>query len=452
MTTLQSLESYGTKFQLKVISSLLNNKKFLTSVFDILNTDDFTSQSHKWIVQQIINYYNKYHTNPTLEILKTEMKKVENEVLKIAIKEELRNAYISDVDDADYYEQEFSKFCKNQQLKKALLESADLLTTGEFDSIRGLISNALKAGERQDIGHEYEKDIETRYRENNRKTIPFPWEAFNKVTEGGYGKGDLVLIFGNPKGGKSWVTIAMAAYAAYLGFNITFYALELGEDYVGKRFDAFFSGIEVSELKNHRKEVEEAVAKIKGKIVIKEYPPKRASLATIESHQNHLKEQYNFVSDAIFVDYLDLLKNRTTGRRERKDDIDDVYTEAKGYAKELDIPIISPSQANRSGAGKKILESEHIAGSFDKIMIGDIVISLARNRVDKLKGTGIFHFMGNRYGDDGISFKAEINTKNGHIVVNEEQVDIDEEERDNEDVEILEKKLLKKKFFEMNNL
>jgi replicative DNA helicase len=424
MAALQSLDQYGISFQVKVISSLLNNKEFLVTISELLNPEDFNNSAHRWIVQEVIKYYNKYHTYPSMDVLKVELKKLENEVLKLAIKEQLKEAYKSSEGDLEYVTEEFSNFCRNQQLKKALLNSVDLMQTGDYDSIRILIDNALKAGQTKDIGHIYDKDVESRYREDDRNAIPFPWPEFNDVTQGGYGKGDLILIFGNPGGGKSWSIVAMAAEAARSGRNVVYYALELGEGYVGKRFDAYFTGIPVNEIDQHRDKVEAIMATIPGKIIIKEYPPKRASLSTIESHLRQLRDYEDIEVDAVFIDYLDLLKNRTS-RKEKKDDIDDVYTDAKGLAKEMGIPFISPSQANRTGADKEILESSHIAGSYDKIMIGDIVISLARGRKDRLAGTGRWHFMKNRYGMDGMTFSSQIDTSVGHIQILEQLDDDD---------------------------
>lgn len=458
--TLNSLENYGISFQTKVISALLTDKSFLQNVNDILTEEYFSNSAQKWIVNEAIKYYNKYHCNPTMDVLKVELKRIENEVLQISIKDQLKEAYtLSDGNDLPYVKEEFTNFCKNQQLKKALLNSVDLLKLGDYDSIRNVVNNALRAGQDRNIGHEYSKDIEIRYRDEERSPIPFPWSTFNKITQGGYGKGDLVLIFGNPKGGKSWSIVAMAAEAMRLGFNVIYYALELGESYVGKRFDAYFTGIPVQDIDKHRDKVDEIMSSIPGKLIIKGYPPKRASLSTIENHFNQVLEQgknedSSFTIDAVFIDYLDLLKNRNS-RRERKDDIDDVYTDAKGLAKELDIPIISPSQANRSGAEKDILESSHIAGSFDKIMIGDIVISLARGRKDRLNGTGRWHFMGNRYGVDGVTYGSRIDTSTGHIDIDDEELDLDVYEKsspkpDNTGIFEDEKEFLRSKFMGMS--
>ena len=92
----------------------------------------------------------------------------------------------------------------------------------------------LKAGQDKNIGHEYIKDIEERYRENSRTVIPTPWELINGLLQGGLGNGDFGLIFGNPGGGKSWSLVALGGYAVRLGYNVLHYTLELGEDYVGK--------------------------------------------------------------------------------------------------------------------------------------------------------------------------------------------------------------------------
>jgi hypothetical protein len=96
-----------------------------------------------------------------MDILKVEVKKIENEVLQLAIKEQLREAYTVSEDDLAYVEQEFSNFCKNQQLKKALLTSVDLLKAGDYDSIRNLVDNALRSGQDKNVGLEYNKDIES---------------------------------------------------------------------------------------------------------------------------------------------------------------------------------------------------------------------------------------------------------------------------------------------------
>ena len=112
--TLNNLNAYGVGFQIKVLSSLLTHKEFLLNIQDVLSEEYFDNQAHKWVIKEILKYYQKYHTCPTMDVLKVELKKIDNEVLQVSIKEQLREAYKSSDEDLKYIEEEFSNFCKNQ--------------------------------------------------------------------------------------------------------------------------------------------------------------------------------------------------------------------------------------------------------------------------------------------------------------------------------------------------
>jgi replicative DNA helicase len=420
--TLSELDKYGPQFQVKVLSSLLNHKEFLINVHDILDESHFTNQAHKWIVSNILIYYSKYHTSPTPEVLKSEYEKVTNDVLKVSIKEQLREAYKQVDTDSEYIENEFSAFCKNQQLKKALLNSVDLLQAQDYDSIRSIIDSALKAGADKNLGHEYVKDIEERYRNEQRIAVPTPWDEFNELLQGGLGNGDFGLMFGGPGAGKSWSLVALAGHAAKMGFNVVYYTLELGEDYVGRRFDAFFTQIPANEITFHKDKVEAVMTKIPGQLIIKGFPPGKASISTIESHVQKCTD-LGVRPDLIVIDYVDLLRSKRVSR-ERKEEIDDIYTSTKGLARELNIPIWSASQVNRQGAQDEVIEGHKAAGSYDKMMITDFAASISRRAKDKQTGIGRFHIMKNRYGMDGLTYGARINIAIGSFeLVNENELE-----------------------------
>jgi replicative DNA helicase len=303
------------------------------------------------------------------------------------------------------------------------MTSVELLNSGMYDDIRQLIDSALKAGMDKNIGHEYSKDVESRYRPDARVIIPTPWSDINKLLMGGLGGGDLGLIFGGPGGGKSWMMVAMAGHAVKLGFNVVYYTLELGEVYVGKRFDAFFTNEPVNNIHLHRKKVENEINRLEGKLVVKEFSMGKASIQTLESHISKLKDM-DIKPDLVIIDYIDLLRSKRKG--ERKDEIDDVYMSVKGLARDLNIPVWSVSQVNRSGAQDDIIQGDKAAGSYDKIMISDFCMSLSRKKEDKVNGTGRLHVMKNRYGMDGLTYNCKVDTTTGHI-------DLDE---NNEGVEI----------------
>ena len=449
--TLKTIEQYGHPFQIKVISSLLTSKEFLQNIIDVLSDEDFPNSAHKWIIKEIIKYYDKYHTNVSMDVLKVELQKVENEVLQLSIKEQLKLAYEASDEDLKYVQEEFSNFCKNQQLKKALLKSVDLLKIGDYESIKFIVENAMKSGQDKNIGHEYLKDVESRYREDHRTVIPTPWAKFNDLTQGGIGNGDLGLIFGSPGGGKSWCLVSLGAYAVSLGYNVLHYTLELGEDYVAKRYDAFFTRIPVNTISQHREEVEETISRLPGKLIVKEYPIGVATTSTLESHIQK-SENLGVKPDLIIIDYIDLLSTKKRSS-DRKGELDHIYRSIKGLARQLNLPIWSVSQVNRAGARDEIVEGDKAAGSYDKIMISDVCISLSRQRQDKVNGTGRFHIMKNRYGIDGLTFKVKADTSTGHFEVTE----YDESEETTAstpsapaDFDSFDKKLMQNQFFKLN--
>jgi replicative DNA helicase len=437
---------------MKVISSLLTHKEFLQNINDVLSDEYFSNPAHKWVINQIIQYYENYHTTISMDILKVEMKKLDNEVLKVSVKEQLREAYRADIEDLEYVQGEFSTFCKNQQLKKALLNSVDLLKAGDYDSIKYMIESAMKAGQDKNIGHEYKKDTESRYREDHRSIVPTPWEQINELIQGGLGNGDLGLIFGNPGGGKSWTLVALGGHAVKMGYNVIHYTLELSEAYTGRRYDAFFTGTPVDQLEKHKAEVETLTAELPGELIIREYPMGKTTINTIESHIKKVID-LGIQPDLILIDYIDLLSTRKRNV-DRKGEIDDIYTSTKGLARELNIPIWSVSQVNRAGAKDDIIEGDKAAGSYDKMMITDLSLSLSRKKEDKVNGTGRLHIMKNRYGMDGLTFQVDVNTSNGHIAVgdhyDEEADTVAPKKQSNDNFDDLDKKMLSNKFFELN--
>jgi replicative DNA helicase len=305
-------------------------------------------------------------------------------------------------------------------VKSALLSSVDMLDAGsDTDDIASLITKSVAAGKPKDKIHIYEKDVESRYREDARNPIPFPWDTLTKYTQGGMGGGDLIVPVSGPKGGKSWVCIASAGNAAILGKSVMYYSLELSEDYVGKRFDAFFTKIPVHQLTGNTQMITEKIQEIKGRIRIKKYPPGKTTLSHIENHLRRMRTQEDFVPDFIIIDYLEKLGN-PKNRKDRNEDASDIFTEAKGLAEILNVPLMSPAQANRTAEGLDVIKGQHLAGTYEKFMIADIIFTVA-------KKTNIWYIMGNRYGEDDICFKSTFDRKTGHILIDSEPYDPDEQ-------------------------
>ena len=259
------LSSYGYAFQIKVITALLVDKSFLQQISDMLQAKYFESDANNWIVTTIQEYFEEYKSSPTLEVMKVKMEKIDNDVLKTQIVQHLKDAWkFTEAQDLEYIKDQALDFCKNQEIKRAILSSVELLKSGRYDEIKTNIDNAMKAGADKDIGHDYMTEIESRYTDAVRFVQPTPWDVINELTDGGLGKGELGVMVAPAGIGKSWALMNVGADAVKKGKTVLHYTLELNEAYVGLRYDSVITGIANQNLKHYQDDIKEQLEKLKG--------------------------------------------------------------------------------------------------------------------------------------------------------------------------------------------
>lgn len=417
--TPNTLTKFGTSFQIKAITVLLHDKKFLERTVDIINPKDFDSDSSQWIVKVIVKYFREYKNLPTVDVLKTELMGIEDKTFKEAIVHQLKSAfsYVSDTD-LDYIKTAYLDFCKNQAMKNALDKSIDLTEFGQYDKIRSLMDGALRAGQERNLGHNWREDVETRLSTSSRKTVPTPWKAINDITDGGLGPGELGVIVGMTGGGKSWCLSAIGAKAMRENLRVAHYTLELNQDYSGNRYDTIFTGIEPNKLRDSPDVVRNIISSIPGELIIKFYPPKSITYETIMTHAQQM-DSIGYKPDIIIIDYADLLRSAYAGNESRYLELGSIYEELRGLAGELQVPVWTCSQAQRYASNDDVIQGDRIAESYSKIMTADFVLSLSRKIEDKLVNTARFHVIKNRFGPDGRTYPALVDTSTGKIEIYE---------------------------------
>ena len=410
----ETLTQFGTSFQSKIIASLLRDIKFIQTINDILESSMFDSDSNKWLVKTIRDYYHEYKKQPTLEVIKYKVDEIDNDVLKSGVVDKLRDVWKNiEATDLEFVQTQTLDFCKNQTLKSAILDSVDLLENKDYDGIKSIIDEAMKAGSERDLGHEYLKSLEQRLTESSRITIKTPWDVVNEIMDGGLGVGELGVIVAPAGIGKSWTLQCLGAGALKEGKTVVHYTLELNENYVGLRYDSIFSGVTTANIKYYKEDVKSKLDKLPGKLFIKYFPTKSASVQTLGAHLRQI-ELSGVKPDVVLVDYADILK-LTGNFREKRHAIGNTYEDLRGLAGELEVPIWTASQANRSALEEDVIGADKVAEDYSKVMTSDFVMSMSRKVEDKIANTGRFHIIKNRFGPDGITLPAKVNTNNGSI-------------------------------------
>jgi archaellum biogenesis ATPase FlaH len=367
-------------------------------------------------VKQTKEYFLEFKKEPTLEALKISIEDIQDDILKTSVISNLKDVYnYREADDLDFVQKKMIEFCKNQSLKNAILKSVDLLQIGEYDKIKTVIDKAMKAGTLSDLGHDYINELLSRFEESTRDTIKTPWDVINDVMDGGLGKGELGVVVAPAGIGKTWFLQSIGADAVKRGKSVVHYTLELNQAYVGLRYDTIFTGIPTANLKYSMSDVEKIISKLTGNLLIKYFPTRTASVQTLSAHLKNL-ELHDKMPDVVLVDYADILRD-TSGIKDYRLQLGNIYEDLRGLAGEYDIPIWTASQANRSSLEEDVIEADKVAESYSKVMTADFIMSVSRKATDKIANTGRVHIMKNRFGQDGNTYPANINTNVGKLEV-----------------------------------
>ena len=406
------LSEYGWSFQIKVLAAMFVDRTFLQQIADIIQPDYFESDANSWLLEILLDHFREYKTPPSKDVLKVKVTEIDNDVLKTAVLEQLKEVFrYMESDDLTFVKDEILKFCKNQEIKRAIMDSVGLLKMGSYDEIKSKIDSAMKAGADTDIGHEYKKDVVARYNEAARHTVTTGWDVIDDLMDGGLAPGELGVVMAPAGIGKSWMLINIGANAIKQNKTVIHYTLELNENYVGQRYDSVITGIAAQNLKNYTDDIEDKLKDISGELIIKYYPTKSTGVMGIKAHIEKTI-MLGQTPDLIIVDYADLLK---VSSKDKHEALEELYEDLRGMAGEYGVPVWTATQANRSALEDDIIEADKIASSYGKVMVSDFLMSLSRKVEDKLSGTGRGHVIKNRFGPDGITLPSKINTNNGQF-------------------------------------
>jgi hypothetical protein len=422
-----NLKKFGSEFQTKCIASLVSDKAFLERIMDILAPEYFESDANKWIVDETCKYFLQYKDVPTLTVYKVRTDVIENEVLKKSVVDQLRNIFLK-VSDSDirYVKETFLEFCKNQRLKNAMLQGVEFLKLGDYESIRSEIDKALKAGCERNLGHDYLEDVDKRLSDIARSCVRTGWPLIDQLADGGLGPGELGVIISSAGGGKSWCLARIGAEATLQGKNVIHFTLELNESYVGRRYDSCFTGIDFQAISKQKELVKKLVSDMQnqtgfGTLKVKYFPIKTVSAMSLKSHLERCQMISGIKYDMMIVDYADILRPIVSEKNSNSyNEAGSIYEELRMIAGELQIPVWTASQGNRSSSEEDIITASNVADSYRKIMTADFVMSLSRKVEDKVSNTARFHIIKNRFGSDGITLPSIFNSSNGSITMFDE--------------------------------
>ena len=212
------------------------------------------------------------------------------------------------------------------------------------------------------------------------------------------------------------VLVHLGAQAIKAGKNVLHYTLELGDTIVAGRYDAAITGVELKNLGVFKEKIYDEIKDLTGKLIVKEYPTRSAGIQTIKNHIDKLRRR-DFVPDMIIVDYGDLIRPESSRKDEKRHQLETIYEELRGLAQEVECPVWTASQTNRSGLNAEVITMESISEAFNKCFVADFIFTVSRTIEDKNTNQGRIFVAKNRNGPDGLVYPIFMDTSNVKIKV-----------------------------------
>jgi replicative DNA helicase len=329
--------------------------------------------------------------------------------------------------DLGWVKEKAFSFCRQQQVKKGLLECAEMSEDEDkYDLIVAKMKKAISSGIAMSDGLDYANDIDARYSETYRRCIPTGIKELDekKMLNGGLGGGEIGIVVAPTGVGKSHCLVHFGAQALLRGKNVLHYTLELNERIIGIRYDSHLIDISSTDCSEHQTEIRDFFqnnADKLGKLRIKQLPARSTTINTIRAHMEKLKLK-DFIPDMIIVDYAGIM--RSTNKYELlRLELKEVIQELRDFAEELDIPVWTALQSNKEGSNSDIVDLSNMAESYAQASIADVVFGVSRKSANKSTGLGSLFVAKNRAGMDGILYPIHMDTSKSKIrILGKEEV------------------------------
>lgn len=342
-------------------------------------------------VKFIKDYYDEYHNTPSTEIIVAETGIT---VPKVDVTR----------DEIAYCCTEIEKFCKQQAIKRAVLEAPQYIAQNDFSFV-DKIKEAILLTIKRDMGQDYYAEAEERVLRllETEDIISTGWPHVDEYLK--LRRGELLLIAANSGGGKSLTMNNMAFNMAEQGYNVLYVSFEMAADKIGQRIDSIVTGINpkkyelcaeeiITKLKKHRAETPHGDLRI-----VRMRPGSDCN--DVRAYLKEYELRYGKVPDVIFLDYMGRMSAIDKRIKEEHKQDEAISDEIREIGVDYNALMVTATQQNRGAVEAKASDigHSHLAGGMAKINPVDAAFSVIFTEAMKFAGEIIFKYIKTRNSD-----------------------------------------------------
>jgi replicative DNA helicase len=407
----KNFDYLGNTFQLQLINQIIVDKDFSSSIMDVIESIYFDNKYFKIILQMIKEYHKKYESTPNFDILEQIIKsEVTQEMVAKIVLDTLTQIKEAPFEGTTFVQEKALKFCKQQELQKAMDKAQKIITQGDFESydkVEGLVRDALQVGEIDKGQTDIFSDLDTVLDEDYRHPIPMGIAGIDKLLKGGLAKGEIGVILAPTGVGKTTILSKISNTAFNLGYNVLQIFFEDNPKIIQRKHFTMWTGIEPDNLVKNKEEVMSKITEIKetmpNRLILKKLASDTMTMSQIKNQVRKMIAD-GIKIDMVLLDYIDCVLPESSSKDEWKAE-GSVMRGFEAMCHELNLVGWTATQGNRSSISSEVVTTDQMGGSIKKAQVGHVIISVAKTLQQKEMGLATIAITKSRLGQDGVVFE-----------------------------------------------
>jgi replicative DNA helicase len=411
MSSNKNFDYLGSSFQIQLINQIVLDKEFSRSIVDVIEPTYFDNKYFKIIIQMIKEYSQKWDGVPSFETLEqiTKSEFQQENVAKVVI-DTIRKIKEAPISGGEFVQEKALKFCKQQELQKAITKAQKVIDGGEFenyDTLEEMIREALQVGIVESGMLNVFSNLDDVLNEDYRHPIPMGIPGIDRLLKGGLAKGEIGVILAPTGVGKSTILTKIANHAFNLGYNVLQIFFEDNPKVIQRKHFTLWTKIHPDDMSNKKDEVISKVREIENKmtnqLVLEKLPSDTMTMTQIK---NLIRKKIadGIKVDMVLLDYIDCVVPEKNLGDEWKSE-GSVMRGFEAMCHELNLVGWTATQGNRSSISSEVVTTDQMGGSIKKAQVGHVIISIAKTLQQKEMKLATMAITKSRIGDDGIIFE-----------------------------------------------
>jgi replicative DNA helicase len=391
----KNFDYLGNTFQIQLLNQIVVDKDFAHTIVDVLEINYFDNKYFKIIAQMIKEYFTKYQSTPTFDTLDQVAKsEISNEMACKIVLDTLKQIKDAPFDGSIFVQEKALKFCKQQELQKAMKQAQKIIDEGDFESydkVEELVREAIQVVLDDDF----------------RSPIPMGIKGIDNLLKGGLAKGEIGVILAPTGVGKTTILSKIANTAFNMGFNVLQIFFEDNPKIIQRKHFTMWTGIEPDNLVLHKEKVFEKIHEIQNsmqnKLILKKLPSDSLTMLQIKNQLRKMIADGNKI-DLVVLDYIDCVMPEKALGDEWKSE-GSVMRHFEAMCHELGLVGWTATQGNRSSISSEVVTTDQMGGSIKKAQVGHVIISVAKTLQQKELNLATIAITKSRIGKDGVVFE-----------------------------------------------